>query len=141
MAQTFNPDTSRVLVPVSRSNSASFQAYQILHWGYVVLPVLAGMDKFVHFITKWEQYLAPIVPRLTGLTPTALMMIVGAIEMAAGVLVAVRPRLGAYIVALWLAAIIVNLLLIPGYYDIALRDFGLLVGALALGRLSKDYDR
>ena len=69
------------------------------------------------------------------------MLIVGMIEIAAGIIVAFKPRIGAYIVALWLAGIIVNLMLIPGYYDIALRDFGLFLGALALGRLSAEYDR
>jgi uncharacterized membrane protein YphA (DoxX/SURF4 family) len=116
------------------------QAYRILHVGFAVLPILAGLDKFFHLLVNWDQYLAP---RIAGMLPVSghtFMLAVGVIEIVAGLLVAVLPRVGAYVVALWLWGIIVNLLLFPGYYDIALRDFGLSLGALALARLSRDYD-
>ncbi|HVK08376.1 MAG TPA: hypothetical protein VM597_06320 [Gemmataceae bacterium] len=119
----------------------AYQAYRILHAGFAALPILAGLDKFFHLLVNWDQYLAPLATRLLPVGGHTFMQAVGVIEIAAGVLVAVRPRLGAYVVALWLWGIIVNLLLIPGYYDIALRDFGLSLGALALARLSQEFGR
>ena len=121
----------------------TFQAYVILHIGYAVLPIVAGLDKFFHFlgIGSWEMYLAPIATRITGLEATKFMMIVGVIECIAGLLVAFWPRLGGYVVMFWLWGIIINLLMIPSFFDIALRDFGLSLGALALARLSADYGR
>jgi hypothetical protein len=118
----------------------AYQAYLTLLVGFAVLPVLAGLDKFVHLLVNWDQYLAPLVTRVIPVSAHTVMLAVGVIEIAAGLLVAVRPRIGAYVVALWLWGIIVNLLLVPGYYDIALRDFGLSLGALALARLSREFD-
>jgi hypothetical protein len=117
----------------------AYQAYQILYIGFIVAPLLAGLDKFTNFLVNWEQYLAPAVERLLPITGHTLMLLVGIVEMAAAVLVAVRPRIGAYVVAAWLLGIIVNLLLVPGYFDVALRDFGLALGALALARLSEEF--
>jgi len=117
----------------------SYQAFRILHLAFVVAPVLAGLDKFFNLLTDWEKYLPDVVSRLVGGHGHALMLVVGVIEIAAGIGVAVKPRLFSYVVAAWLGAIIVNLLLIPGYFDVALRDFGLLLAALALGRLSAEY--
>jgi hypothetical protein len=116
------------------------QAYQILLVGFVALPVLAGVDKFFHLLVNWDQYLAPWVVGLLPVSGHTFTLVVGVVEIAAGVLVAVRPRIGAYVVALWLWGIIFNLLLIPGYYDVAVRDFGLSIGALALARLSREFD-
>jgi len=117
------------------------QAHRLLHVGFVVAPLLAGFDKFTHLLTNWNQYLAPSVARISPIGPHALMQVVGVVEIGAAALVAVRPRIGGYVVAGWLAAIILNLLALGGYYDIALRDFGLALGALALARLSAVYDR
>jgi hypothetical protein len=117
----------------------AYQAYQILYIGFIVAPFLAGLDKFTNFLVNWVQYLAPAVGRLLPITGHTLMLLVGIVEMAAAVLVAVRPRIGAYVVAAWLLGIIVNLLLIPGYFDVALRDFGLALAALALARLSEEF--
>jgi hypothetical protein len=113
------------------------QAYQILHFAFVVAPILFGLDKFFHVLVNWDQYLAPIVSQWLGGHGHAFMLAVGVIEIVAGLIVAFRPRFGGYLVTLWLWGIIINLLLIPGYYDIALRDFGLSLGALALARLSE----
>jgi hypothetical protein len=118
----------------------SYQAYQILHWGFVAAPVIAGADKFLGLLANWEIYLAPSIAKVLPIGTHTFMMITGLIEMLAALVVAVRPRIGAYVVAVWLAAIIFNLTLF-GAYDIALRDFGLFLGALALGRLSVLYDR
>src|SRR5687767_13492218 len=130
--------------PAIRSTSATsrpdYQAYGILYAGFVALPILAGLDKFFHLLVNWDQYLAPLVTQILPVTAHTFMLVVGVIEIAAGVMVAVRPRIGAYVVALWLWGIILNLLLIPGFYDIALRDFGLSLGALALARLSREFD-
>jgi hypothetical protein len=119
------------------THDPSYQAYQILHLGFTAAPILFGLDKFFHVLVNWDMYLAPIVSRWLGGHGHLFMLVAGVIEIAAGLLVAFRPRIGGYVVALWLWAIIVNLLLYPGYFDIALRDFGLSLGALALARLSE----
>jgi uncharacterized membrane protein YphA (DoxX/SURF4 family) len=102
--------------------------------------VIAGLDKFAHLLTNWDLYLSPQFARLSPLPVHTTMIVVGVIEVIAGLIVAIKPRIGAYVVALWLVGIIVNLLLLGSYYDVALRDFGLCLGALALGRLSQAYD-
>jgi len=124
----------------TEAHSPAHEAYQILHWGFVAAPVIAGVDKFLGLLTHWEKYLADPFARLSPLSAHATMMVIGIVEIVAGLLVALRPRIGAYVVAAWLAGIIVNLFMAGGYGDIALRDFGLFLGALALGRLSKTYD-
>lgn len=100
-------------------------------------PILFGLDKFTNLMTDWTAYLAPWIDHLVPGDASTAMHLVGVVEILAGILVAVAPRIGAHVVALWLAGIIVNLLTLPGFYDIALRDFGLLIGALALGRLAQ----
>ena len=105
------------------------------------MPIAAGTDKFFDHLAGWENYLAPQLRRALPMSAHSFMSAVGVIEIAAGLMVALRPRLGAYVVAVWLGAIIVNLLMQGGYYDVALRDFGLMIGALALGRLGDEYDR
>ncbi len=117
----------------------SHQAYLILHIGFVAAPVIAGFDKFFHLLVNWDVYLAPVIANLSPLGGHGLMLAVGIIEIVAGLLVAVKPRIGAYVVALWLWGIIINLLLLQNYYDVALRDFGLSLGALALARLSREF--
>ena len=115
------------------------QAYQILHLGFTVAPLLAGLDKFFNLLVNWEQYLPPIVNKMVGGHAHELMLVVGVIEIIAGLGVAFKPKVFAYVVSAWLLLIVVNLLMIPGYFDVALRDFGLALGALALARLSKEF--
>ena len=112
------------------------QAFFLLRTVFTVAPVVFGLDKFANILTDWPQYLAPWIDGIVPGTAQQAMYAVGVVEVLAGVLVAVAPRIGAWVVAAWLAGIIVNLLTIPGFYDIALRDFGLLVGAVALARLA-----
>ena len=126
---------------VARSQDASYQAYQILHWAFVLAVTIAGLDKFFERLAPWEQYLAPVVRNTIGIGSHKIMMIVGAIELVAAFVVAVKPKVGAWVVAAWLAGIITNLLLLGDYYDVALRDFGLMLAAIALGRLCAVYDR
>ena len=121
----------------NRIKDPTYQAFLLLRTVFTVAPILFGLDKFTNVMTDWTTYLAPWIDNIVPGDEVAAMRIVGVIEIAAGVLVAVAPRVGAYVVALWLAGIIINLLTLPGFYDIALRDFGLLVGALALGRLAQ----
>lgn len=111
----------------------------LLKFGFIAAPVLAGVDKFFHLLVNWEQYVPPIIANLSPISAHNLMLGVGVVEIAAGIGVAWKPRIFAYVVAAWLLVIIGNLLLVPGYFDIALRDFGLLLGALALARLSAQY--
>jgi len=122
-------------------NQYSKQAFQILRFGFTVAPILAGLDKFFHLLVNWDQYLAPFANNLIGGRGHQVMLVVGVIEIAAGIGVFLKPRIFAYIVAAWLLLIILNLLAIPGYFDVALRDLGLMLGALALGRLSHSFDR
>jgi hypothetical protein len=119
--------------------SPAFQAYQILHWGFVIVPIVAGLDKFFDKLTEWNMYLWAPLGRLFGSAGT-FMRIAGAIEIVAGFLVAFKPKIGAPILAFWLLGIIVNLLLQQTNYDVALRDFGLFMGALALSRLAMHFD-
>jgi hypothetical protein len=118
------------------SSPGARQAFLLLRTVFTVAPILFGLDKFVGLLTDWEQYLAPQIDALIPGTAHQAMLAVGIVEILAGILVAVAPRIGGYVVAAWLAGIIVNLLLIGDFYDVALRDFGLLVGALALARLA-----
>lgn len=116
------------------TGTGATDAYRILRLGFTVAPILFGLDKFTNVMTDWTRFLPDFV---TGVVSGAVVMgVVGVIEIAAGVGVWFRPRLFAYVVASWLGLIIVTLLLAGGLLDIALRDFGLLLGALALGRLA-----
>ncbi|MFC2049195.1 hypothetical protein ACFLR2_00785 [Chlamydiota bacterium] len=116
----------------------SYQAFQILRFAFTIAPILAGLDKFFNFLTNWTQYLSS--PFDVFGAPHTTMMVVGVIEIIAGILVWVKPKIFAYVVAAWLLAIIINLLILGRFYDVALRDLGLLLGALALARLSVQYD-
>jgi len=126
------------IAETSRDNPA-YQAFWLLRLGFTVAPILFGLDKFAHVLVNWDRYLAPWIDRLVPGTAHEAMYAVGVIEIIAGLIVFIRPRFGGYLVAAWLAAIIVNLLTFPGFYDIALRDFGLLLGALTLARLATAF--
>lgn len=117
----------------------AYQAFWLLRLGFTAAPILFGLDKFAGLLVDWDRYLAPWIDRLVPATATEAMYAVGVIEIVAGLVVAFRPRWGGLLVAAWLAGIIVNLLSIPGFYDVALRDFGLLLGALALSRLAAAF--
>src|SRR5687768_12582444 len=142
--------SSRVHVPTETTvhdlSDPTYQAYKVLHAGFVAAPILAGADKFFHLLVNWDNYLAPAVNNLLGGHGHTFMLAVGVIEVVAGIGVALRPRIFSYVVAAWLLGIIANLLLFPPshpwpHYDVALRDFGLCLGALALGRLSGRFAR
>jgi uncharacterized membrane protein YphA (DoxX/SURF4 family) len=117
------------------------QAYQILRLGFTVAPIVAGLDKFFHLLVNWDQYLPGFVNRMVGGHGHELMLVVGVIEIVAGIGVALKPKIFAYVVSVWLLLIVANLLMIPGYFDVALRDFGLSLSALALARLSGEFER
>lgn len=118
-------------------DAGAYRAYQILHVWFTALPIIAGIDKFTEYLTNWEQYLAPEIPKAIGLAPHTFMMAVGVVEIVAGLLVAFIPRIGSYVVAAWLLGIVGNLMLNPvHYWDVAARDFGLCLAAIALGSLS-----
>lgn len=129
----------RATVGRGRAGDPAYQAFLILRSAFTIAPILFGADKFFGLLVNWDRYLAPSIASLSPFDVHQTMYVVGVIEIVAGLLVAVVPRLGAPVVGLWLLGIIGNLLLIPGYYDIALRDFGLLLAALALWRLSIVY--
>ena len=139
-----NPTRTNSLTKARASADVSgpaYQAYQILRVGFVVAPIVAGLDKFFSLLVNWEQYLPPFVNKMVGGHGHELMLVAGVIEIIAGLGVLFKPKFFAYVVSAWLLMIVVNLLMIPGYYDVALRDFGLALGALALARLSQEFDR
>ncbi|MBT2596814.1 hypothetical protein [Arthrobacter sp. ISL-72] len=117
------------------------QAFLLLRTVFTVAPIVFGLDKFTNLLTDWTMYLAPVATAVVPLPAQTIMYIVGVVEVAAGIAVAVRPRFGSMLVAVWLLGIIINLLVLGSFLDIALRDFGLLVGALALNRLSQRNSR
>jgi hypothetical protein len=123
-----------------RVHDPVFQAFTLLRVAFTVAPILFGLDKFSHVLVNWDIYLAPRVNDIVPGTAHQAMYVVGVIEVTAGLVVALRPKYGSLLVAAWLVGIIVNLLLIPGYYDIALRDFGLFLAALTLFRLACAFD-
>ncbi|MDX3637956.1 DoxX family membrane protein [Streptomyces sp. MB09-02B] len=116
-----------------------YQAFVILRTGFTVAPILFGLDKFTNLLVDWPAYLAPWIDDVVPGSAQAAMYAVGVIEIVAGIVVGLAPRFGGWLVAGWLAGIIVNLLSIPDHYDIALRDFGLLLGAVALARLAQRH--
>jgi hypothetical protein len=128
--------TAAALAAPRPHDAAASQAFVLLRTVFTIAPIAFGLDKFFELLTDWEQYLAPWVNDLTPGTAHQAMLAVGVVEIAAGILVALRPAIGGYVVAAWLAGIILNLVTMGEYLDVALRDFGLLVGALALARLA-----
>jgi uncharacterized membrane protein YphA (DoxX/SURF4 family) len=136
MVETKAPGLSTIVRLTDRAGDPAHQAFLLLRTVFTVAPIAFGLDKFVNLLTDWPSYLAPFVDRLVPGTAQQAMYAVGVIEVVAGLLVAMRPRYGAVVVAAWLAGIIVNLLLLGEFYDVAFRDFGLLVAALALSRLA-----
>lgn len=117
-----------------------FQAFTLLRIAFTVAPILFGLDKYFHILVNWDVYFAPRLDSIVPGTAHQAMYVVGAVEIIAGLVVALRPKIGSLLVAGWLAGIITNLLLIPGYYDIALRDFGLFLATLTLFRLASAFD-
>ncbi|WP_205834077.1 hypothetical protein [Crystallibacter degradans] len=118
----------------------AYGAFLTLWVGFIVLPIVFGVDKFANVLTNWEAYLAPWLVDVLPFSSHTAMIIIGIVEIVAGIMIAIKPRYAAYVVALWLAGIIINLLTYSGFYDVALRDFGLLVAALALAQLARTYD-
>lgn len=112
-------------------------AYQILRLGFTVAPILFGLDKFFNVMTEWSEFLPGIVT--DAVSGTVVMAIVGVVEIAAGIGVWLRPKVFAYVVTAWLGVIIITLIVAGGFWDTALRDFGLLLGALALSQLARDH--
>jgi hypothetical protein len=140
---TMSVPATRVTRAPVRARSAdlhdpAYQGFVVLWIGFAIAPILFGLDKFFHVLVDWDIYLAPEFTDLFNAEAHTLMYLVGVIEIVAGLVVAVRPRFGG-LVAAWLAGIIVNLLMIGEYYDIALRDFGLLLAAIALARLATAF--
>ena len=149
MLETTHPSTrfhGDLALNASELKDPVYQAYKLLHVGFTIAPIVAGLDKFFDVLVNWEAYLAPVANRVLAGHGHAFMLVVGVIEIVAGIGVALWPRIFSYIVTAWLLGIIVNLLLIPPsnptpHYDVGIRDFGLLLGALALGRLSPRFAR
>jgi hypothetical protein len=138
MSTTAAASTSSAIQPTGRTDPA-YQAFLILSSLFTVAPIAFGIDKFANLLVDWPIYLAPWLDRLVPGTAQQAMYVIGVIEIVAGIAVAIAPRFGAWLVAAWLGGIIVNLLSYSGFFDIALRDFGLLLGAVALARLATRY--
>jgi hypothetical protein len=132
-------DRRRGLIDRAALGNPAYQAFLLLRTVFTIAPVLFGLDKFANVLTDWPGYLAPWIDDIVPGSAQQAMYAVGVIEIVAGIAVAVAPWFGGWLVAAWLAGIIIDLLTIPGFYDVALRDFGLLVAAVALARLSLSY--
>ena len=137
--QLVKPSPGASIAPVAAARRPAYQAFQLLRVGFTIAPILAGIDKFLHLLANWDMYLANPIEKVLPISGHSFMRIAGVVEIVAGVLVAVVPRIGGFLVAAWLCGIIVNLLLIPGFYDVALRDLGLAIGACALGILAGEF--
>ncbi|MEC5178971.1 hypothetical protein [Arthrobacter sp. CG_A4] len=137
MKSTTAPTTTARKLPAGPER----QAFLLLRTVFTVAPIIFGLDKFTNLLTDWTMYLAPVVTSTVPMPAQTIMYIVGVVEIVAGLAVALRPRFGSLLVVVWLLGIIVNLLLLGNFFDVALRDFGLLVGALALNRLSPKWAR
>lgn len=122
------------------SGDQGYQAFRILQVAFVIAPIVAGFDKFFYALTNWSQYLAPMAMQMIDNHDRAFFAIVGVIEIIAGIGVLFKPKVFAYIVSVWLLCIVLNLLMLGHFYDIALRDIGLMLAAFALGRLAQKYD-
>lgn len=129
------PSASSSAPPTAAGGGAN-QALVLLRTAFTVAPIIFGLDKFVGLLTDWEKYLAPWINDIVPGDAHQAMLAVGVVEIVAGILVAIRPAIGGYVVAAWLLGIIVNLVTMGEYLDVALRDIGLLAGALALARLA-----
>ena len=136
-SQTDQTSTAAAVVAERRLSDPSYQAFLLLRTVFTVAPIAFGLDKFANVLTDWPQYLAPWINDLVPGDASQAMYAVGVVEIVAGLVVAWRPRWGGWLVAAWLLGIIVNLLTLSGFYDVALRDFGLLVAAVALARLAQ----
>ena len=130
--------TSNYVDHTTTSMTKVNRATQTLRITYGLLPILAGLDKFMHLLTDWNQYLAPIVTNVIPVSPGSFMNVVGVIEIIAGIIVFVRPKLGSIIVGIWLIAIAINLLLTGQYFDVAVRDVVMAIGAFCLYTLLDD---
>jgi hypothetical protein len=119
----------------------TFQAFWLMRLGFTLVPILFGADKFAHVMVNWDKYLAPDLQRWLSPFDTVhqTMYVVGGVEIFAGIVVLVLPRVGGYLVALWLAGIIVNLAIIGGYWDIMMRDVALFLLALTFARLASAF--
>ena len=117
-----------------------YQAFALMRLAFTVAPIAFGVDKYFNVMVHWPKYLAPWINNIAPGSGQDFMYFVGAVEILAGLVVAIKPRYGAYLVAGWLFGIVINLLTYSGFYDIALRDFGLMLGALTLSRLAAVYD-
>ncbi|HEY6053582.1 MAG TPA: DoxX family membrane protein [Gaiellaceae bacterium] len=135
------PDAVELESQVSLRSDPRYQAFLLLRTGFTVLPIIMGLDKFFNLLVSWPQYLADWIDNVVPGTAQQLMYAVGVVEIVAGLIVALKPRWGAYVVAAWLAGIVINLVSYGEWYDIAVRDFGLMLAALTLGRLASVYDR
>ena len=112
------------------------QVQQLLRYTYGLVPIVAGLDKFTNLLTDWKNYIAPSVNNALPFSASTFMAIVGVIEIIAGIIVLLRPRLGGFIVMAWLIAIALNLLISGHYYDVAVRDLVMAIGAFSLAKLS-----
>jgi hypothetical protein len=140
MAQTVDVDTANYY-DTAEHIAIGFPAYRLLHFLFVVVPIATGADKFFHVLVNWDRYLAPLFPRITHIPAHTFMLGVGVIEIIIGFVTAIKPRVGSFLMAMWLGAIIINLISKHGFLDIALYDFGLCLSALALYWLSGLYSR
>jgi len=121
-------------------HDSTYSAFRLLQVAFIIAPILAGFDKFFNLMTNWSQYLSPLAMRILHNHDRPFMMVVGVVEIIVGIGMIFKPKVFAYIAAAWIFLIFINLLIAGVYLDIALRDVGLCLSAIALGQLSLKYD-
>ncbi|AIY02718.1 hypothetical protein ART_3119 [Arthrobacter sp. PAMC 25486] len=119
----------------------TYGAFLLLWLGFIAIPLIMGLDKFFNVLTTWENYLAPWIENISPFSAHGTMIVIGIVEVIAAILMVLRPRYAAWVVSIWLLGIVVNLLTYSGFYDVALRDFGLMVAAVALALLARTYTK
>lgn len=122
---------------MEQTHKKTNQAWQILKYTFGILPIAAGADKFFNLLTQWSDYLAPAVADMIPFSPSVFMMVVGIIEIIAGIIVLTKTRIGAYIVSVWLLLIALNLIISGNYLDVAVRDIVMAISAFVLAKLSE----
>lgn len=121
-------------------HDSTYSAFRLLQIVFIIAPILAGFDKFFYLMTNWSQYLSPLAMRILQNHDRPFMMVVGVVEIIVGIGMIFKPKVFAYIAAVWIFLIFINLLISGRFFDIALRDIGLCLSAIALGQLSLKYD-
>jgi hypothetical protein len=141
MSLTIKSSKANFMETAALTSQKVHRIYTLLKFTYGLVPIVAGLDKFTNLLTDWDKYLNPTLAQMLPFSPHTFMLIVGVIEIIAGLIVLARPAIGAYIVMAWLALIALTLLASKGYLDVAVRDLVMAIGAYSLAQLARTEGR